>query len=91
MAGGPRNYSILTLKRLFALSGNKCAFPDCPIVFTNPLNTLNYSNICHIEDAEIGGRYNPKMTDEQRASFDLTYLNNSIRRKEYQLIYSHSH
>ena len=37
------------------------------------LNT-NFSNICHIEDAEEGGRYNPNMTDKQRASFDNLIL-----------------
>lgn len=32
------------------------------------------SNICHIEDAEVGGRFNPKMTDKERASFENLIL-----------------
>lgn len=74
MGSNARNYSTLTIKRLFALSGNRCAFPGCPVVFTNPDDSINYSNICHIEDAEEGGRYNESMTDEQRAAFENLIL-----------------
>lgn len=74
MGKGPRNYSGLTIKRLYALSGNRCAFPDCQVVFINTESNLNLSNICHIEDAEVGGRFNPKMTDKERASFENLIL-----------------
>jgi hypothetical protein len=74
MGKGSRNYSDLTIKRLYALSDNRCAFPDCPVVFTSPNNITNFSNICHIEDAEEGGRFNPNMTDIQRASFENLIL-----------------
>ena len=74
MSSNARNYSELTIKRLYALSGNKCAFPGCPIEFASSINSTNYSNICHIEDAEMGGRYNPNMTDKQRASFENLLL-----------------
>lgn len=74
MGKGPRNYSDLTIKRLFALSDNRCAFPDCSVVFTSPINTTIFSQICHIEDAEEGGRYNPNMTDNQRSSFENLIL-----------------
>lgn len=74
MGNGPRKYTQLTIKRLYALSNNRCAFPNCNVVFTNPENVTNFSNICHIEDAEKGGRYNPNMTNEQRASFENLIL-----------------
>jgi len=74
MGKGPRNYSDLTIKRLYALSDNRCAFPGCSVVFTSPNNITNFSNICHIEDAEEGGRFNPNMTDNQRASFENLIL-----------------
>lgn len=74
MGKGPRNYSDLTIKRLYALSDNRCAFPGCPVVFTSPTNITNFSNICHIEDAEEGGRFNPNLTDKQRASFENLIL-----------------
>lgn len=69
-----RAYSHLTLKRLFALSGNRCAFPGCSVVFTNSTNKTNFSNICHIEDAEPGNRYNNNMTDTERADFNNLLL-----------------
>lgn len=74
MGKGPRNYLLLTIKRLYALSDNRCAFPDCAVTFTNSANDTNVSNICHIEDAEEGDRYNMNMTDKQRASFENLIL-----------------
>lgn len=69
MGAGPRNYTKKTLKRLFALSGNQCAFPGCQERLVNTENALE-SNICHIEAAKVGGeRYNPDMTDVQRADY----------------------
>ena len=66
---GPRDYTYKTIKRLYGLSGNQCAFPDCDERMANDENAKN-SNICHIEAANKGGeRYNPKMTDAQRADY----------------------
>ena len=56
--------------RLYALSGNQCAFPGCNVLFTSPEDETNISNICHIEAAEEGGeRYNPNSNDDERRSF----------------------
>lgn len=64
-----RTYSNKTLKRLFGLSGNQCAFPGCTKILVNKKNAKD-SNICHIEAAnETGERYNPNMTDEERADY----------------------
>jgi len=69
----PRQYSQLTLKRLYSLSGNRCAFPNCPVIFVNWEDDTNFSQICHIEDANQNlfksDRYNPNMTDDQRADY----------------------
>jgi hypothetical protein len=74
MGNGPRDYTEKTLKRLFALSGNYCAFPGCNKRLVNNRNAKD-SNICHIEGANVGGeRYNPNMTDEQRADYDNLIL-----------------
>ncbi len=74
MATGPRAYSDKTLKRLFALSGNECAFPGCTSRLVNDHNAKN-SNICHIEAANVGGeRFNPNMTDKQRADYENLIL-----------------
>jgi hypothetical protein len=72
-----RNYSLNTIKRLYALSGNQCAFPGCGVkFFTDDIG--NISNICHIEDAHKSlaapDRYNPSMTDEERAGYNNLIL-----------------
>ena len=73
-----RNYSRLTLKRLFALSGNQCAFPGCDIMFLNSDDDTNYSNICHIEDANQdthkADRFNSLMSDKDRADYENLIL-----------------
>jgi len=47
-----RSYTQRTLKVLFALSGNKCAHPDCtnPVIMppTEQSNHLVLNQICHI-------------------------------------------
>ena len=74
MGKGARKYTDKTLKRLFGLSGNICAFPDCNALLVNEKNALD-SNICHIEAANEGGeRYNSSMTDEERADYSNLIL-----------------
>jgi len=71
---GPRNYTQSTIKRLFALSGNQCAFPGCTKTLVNSNNALD-SCICHIEAANEGGeRYNPNMNDTERADYNNLIL-----------------
>ena len=58
------------IKRLFALSGNKCAYPGCHEKIVDEHGTV-IGEICHIEAAEEGGeRYNVNSNDEYRRSFD---------------------
>ncbi len=68
-----RNYSSLTIKRLYALSGNSCAFPGCKVSFVNWEDDINFSNICHIEDANPDtnrvDRFNPNMLDKERSDY----------------------
>ncbi|MCW3118278.1 MAG: hypothetical protein JWM28_2360, partial [Chitinophagaceae bacterium] len=55
-----------TLNRLFALSGNQCAFPDCPQRLFNKQNKF-IGQVCHIAAASDGGeRANVNMTPEER-------------------------
>jgi hypothetical protein len=57
-----------TIKQLFALSGNVCAFPKC----TQRIIDESYivvGAVCHIEAANLGGpRYNSLQSDEERRS-----------------------
>ncbi len=55
-----------TIRHLFALSGNLCAFPGCERNLIAPTGTY-VGQICHIEAAEEGGeRFNKDMSNEQR-------------------------
>lgn len=52
------------LKRLFAMSGNICAHPDCSQVLYRADGT-GYVNVCHIHSAEKGWfRHDPNLDDE---------------------------
>lgn len=70
-----RYYTCPTLKRLYGLSGNQCAAPDCERILIARDGISVTSKICHIEAAsEDGPRYNPLMTDSERAHFDNLIL-----------------
>lgn len=62
-----------TLRALFAKSGNKCAFPDCDHPLIDEDNNF-IAQVCHIEDALPGGRFNEDMTNEQRRSYSNLVL-----------------
>lgn len=63
-----------TVKKLFALSGNRCAFPNCPEKIIDTDGQV-LGEIYHIEAAEQNGeRYNPKSNDEYRRSFENLIL-----------------
>lgn len=69
------------IKRLFALSGNRCAFPGCKNELVSKSGII-IGEICHIEAAEPGGeRYNPNSNDEYRRSFDNLLLMCPIHHK----------
>lgn len=55
-----------TVKKLFALSRNRCAFPECSIPIVENNGTVT-GIICHIRARSPGGpRYSAKQTQEQR-------------------------
>lgn len=63
-----------TLRRLYSLSGNQCAFPGCcQPMFNNEGNFVG--QICHIEAAlPEGQRFNPNMTNESRRAYENLML-----------------
>ncbi|MEJ6979414.1 hypothetical protein WG906_03075 [Pedobacter sp. P351] len=62
------------IRRLFAVSGNECAFPDCKHVLIDEDGDF-IGQVCHIQAAEKGGeRYNPDQSDEDRRSFENLML-----------------
>ena len=64
-----------TKVRLFALSGNRCAFPDCTHSFVSDTHVKPIYAIAHITAENPGGpRYDPTQTDDERRSFDNLML-----------------
>jgi hypothetical protein len=73
VAAAPTAPSAKTVKRLFALSGNRCAFPKCttPLV----LEGANVGEVCHIKAARPDGpRYDEAQSDLERHGFDNLLL-----------------
>ena len=63
-----------TVRRLYLLSGNLCAFPNCNQLMYDE-NENFVGKICHIEAAMPGGeRFNPNMTNEERRKFENLVL-----------------
>jgi len=61
-------------RRLFALSGNRCAFPGCVHPVINQAGQL-VAEMCHIEAANKDGeRFNPDQTNEERRAFENLIL-----------------
>lgn len=58
-----------TIKRLFAISGNLCAFPGCSLPIVESVGTIT-GEICHIRAQNEGGpRFDKAQTDEERNGF----------------------
>ncbi len=72
---GARNYKPSHLKKLFALSGNKCSMTNCarPLISIDGAAVLG--KICHISAAsENGPRWDKDMDDDQRRDFSNLIL-----------------
>jgi len=64
-------YREVTLKKLFALSGNSCAFPDCPAPLVDDETDIVIGDICHIKARKPDGpRYDASQTNEERNSYE---------------------
>src|SRR5687768_3139965 len=64
--------STATIKALFSVSGNRCAFPGCPdetVDFSTVEPTIT-GEICHIKAQSEGGpRYDQSQTPDERHAF----------------------
>jgi hypothetical protein len=59
-----------TVKRLFALSGNRCAMPDCPSPLIDRESGAVIGKVCHIKGGRPGAkRYDPAQSDLERHGF----------------------
>lgn len=72
-----------TIKRLFALSGNICAFPGCQLPIVENSGTVT-GEICHIKAKSKGGpRYDKDQSEKDRHDFDNLIL---LCRRHHTLI-----
>jgi hypothetical protein len=68
------SYLDSTLKKLSILSGNKCAFPTCPLPLIDENGTLT-GEICHIKARNSGGkRYDSTQTNKERDAYENLVL-----------------
>lgn len=59
-----------TLRRLYARSGNMCAFPECEHPIFDD-NGVYVAELCHIKGANKGGqRYDENQDDEERRAYN---------------------
>jgi len=69
----PAGPSAATIKRLFARSGNRCAFLKCRSPLVDGKKVIG--KICHIKAQNEGGpRYDPNQTAEERQSYENLIL-----------------
>jgi len=69
----PSAPSSATVKRLYAVSGNRCAFPKCKQSLVHEGKVTG--RICHVRAANHGGpRFDAHQGDEERHSFDNLLL-----------------
>ncbi len=63
-----------TIKKLFALSGNVCAYPGCKLPIIESAGTVT-GEICHIKAKSVGGpRFDDGQSEKDRHDFDNLIL-----------------
>lgn len=68
-------YTDLTIKKLFVLSGNICAFPRCRAPIYDSDENVITGEICHIKGRRPKGpRYDPLQTREERNGYENLIL-----------------
>lgn len=68
--GARRSYSDSVLKKLFALSRNRCAFPYCEELLSKPEWPKVLAKVCHICGLNEGSaRFDPHMPVDERNDY----------------------
>jgi hypothetical protein len=71
-----------TVKKLFALSGNQCAFSKCstPVVYADTDSIV--CEVCHIKgEKPTAARYDASQTDKERHDFENLILLCNVHHK----------
>lgn len=72
--------ALPVLKRLFALSGNRCAFPGCTASIIQADTVIG--QVCHIKGIRVGAaRYDAHQTDSDRHAYENLILMCSAHHK----------
>src|ERR1700677_888475 len=72
---GPKSPSRPTFKRLFGLSGNRCAFPDCSTRLVDRATGSIVGEACHIKgEKPTAARYDANQTNAERHDFENLIL-----------------
>src|SRR4051812_14232778 len=62
--------SVATQKRLFAVSGNRCAFRNCRQTLVDASTSKVTARICHIKGNKLGSkRHDPNQSEAERQGF----------------------
>lgn len=70
-----KTVSASTIKKLFAISNNRCAFPKCTQVLCDLKTGLVIGEICHIKARnEDGPRYDKSQSEDERNGFENLIL-----------------
>lgn len=70
-----------TVKRLFALSRNRCAYPKCETPIVHPSGTVT-GEVCHIKAQSAGGpRFDHTQVDDARHAFENLILLCSVHHR----------
>lgn len=66
--------TLQTVKRLFAKSGNQCAFPGCKIPIIEDSGIIS-GNICHISAQNKNGpRFDPELSEKEKNDYENLVL-----------------
>jgi hypothetical protein len=78
----PKAPSRPTVKRLFALSGNRCAFPGCPTPLVDRHTGSVVGEVCHIKGEKPSApRYDLAQDDRDRHGFENLVLLCNVHHK----------
>src|SRR4051794_32830103 len=81
-SAGPKEPSRPTVKRLFAVSGNRCAFPKCATPLVDPQSGSIVGEVCHIQGDKPGAaRYDTSQSNEERHGYDNLLLMCNVHHK----------
>jgi hypothetical protein len=67
--------TLQAIKKLFAVSGNRCAFQECSTPLVDPASGKVTGRICHIKAQSVGGpRYDADQSEAERHGFENLLL-----------------